>query len=87
MLHDDEMVKLYAAGYDEDELDAPEPDDLDEEDEEEEEELSGPSSTHAEEATMYAAPPSPVAPYEPPTEMSAEPAPMPVPPPRRQRRQ
>ena len=74
---DDETIKLYAAGYDEvDEEDDEEEFDLDEEDGEEEEEelrtievfddMPAATSTHAEEAILFAAPSTPIAPYEPP---------------------
>ena len=80
MFQDEEIIKLHAAGYDEDDTDEViDVDSLDEEDEEEE--FNTDSMTHVEEAEIFAPPPSPVAPYEPPTRLSVEPTPSAPPPP------
>ena len=77
MFQDEDLIKLHAAGFDDD--DADEVSDLDsideddEDDEEEEVELDVPASHHAEEADLYAAPSTPVDPYEPPTKLADEP--------------
>jgi hypothetical protein len=71
MLQDEKTIKLHAAGYDEG--DADEVIDLDSLDEEEEFNIV--SSNHAEEVELFAAPSTPVIPYEPPTRLSAEPTP------------
>jgi hypothetical protein len=78
MLQDEETIKLYAAGYDEDDTD--EVIDLDSLDEEDEEEEFNVVSTHIEEAEIFAPPPTPIAPYEPPTRLSVEPTPSAPPP-------
>ncbi|HZZ37990.1 MAG TPA: hypothetical protein VFE06_02585, partial [Acidobacteriaceae bacterium] len=89
MLQDDETLKLYAAGNDEDDRDLDAEDrEFVEDEEEEEESYSGSddltlddadyeaparSSAHAEEADLFARPSTPAAPYQPPQRLSAEP--------------
>src|ERR1700748_2654983 len=93
MDRNDETMKLYASAYDDDVDEREDAEfDGDLEDEEEEEELTVSdsrddeedepvaTSTHSEDAVLFAVPATPVSPYTPPTRISEEPvaAPMPV---------
>ena len=89
MFEEDVTFKLYAAAEDDDDRDLDQEDAQYVEDEEEEEESFSDTddltlddadyeapertSTHAEEAEMFAAPSTPVEPYQPPQRRSAEP--------------
>ena len=79
MLHDETILKLHAAAYDGAEDDGDDLNEIDALDDEEEEELSSAGELHAEEAEIYAAPPSTTAPYEPATHLSTPPVAAPAP--------